>query len=75
MFAVVPVRSRGHDTMSSVLKLAKEYYDAKLPFELHILEPGGHGFNMGARSKFASVRDWPKLLTDWLTDRKFLEKN
>ena len=36
--------------------------------ELHLLAKGGHGFNMGNRSKLASVKGWPGRLGDWLAD-------
>jgi hypothetical protein len=41
--------------------------------EVHIYESGGHGFNMGGRSKLASIRTWPQRLTDWLDDNHILK--
>ena len=55
-----------------VLAQLEKYRDAKLPLEVHLLAKGGHGFNMGTRSKFASVKGWPKLMADWLADSGFL---
>jgi acetyl esterase/lipase len=54
-----------------VVSLLDKYHEAKRPMEVHIYERGGHGFNMGARSKLPSIKDWPQRLTDWLTENKF----
>ena len=56
----------GH--MGAVLDLMNKYRKIKAPMEAHILQLGGHGFNMGNRSKLESVKTWPKRLTDWLAD-------
>jgi acetyl esterase/lipase len=61
----------GH--MDPVLRLIQEYHEAKRPMEVHIYESGGHGFNMGGRSKLASIRTWPQRLTDWLDDNHILK--
>ena len=45
---------------------------AGLPVEAHILARGGHGFNMGNRSKLESVKKWPDRLADWMTDSGIL---
>jgi acetyl esterase/lipase len=50
------------------IQLLHQYRDAGIPVEAHILAKGGHGFNMGQRSKLASVHTWPQRLADWLTD-------
>jgi hypothetical protein len=46
----------------------------KRPIEVHLYARGGHGFNLGARSKFASIQAWPQRLADWLADSGFLAK-
>ncbi len=56
-----------------VLTQLTQYREAKRPLEVHLLAEGGHGFNLGSRSKFVSVKDWPQLMTDWLTDGGFLK--
>ena len=56
----------GH--MGAVLDLMNKYRKVKAPMEAHILQLGGHGFNMGNRAKQESVKTWPKRLTDWLVD-------
>jgi acetyl esterase/lipase len=51
------------------LKILQQYRDAKVPVEAHVFATGGHGFNMGQRSKLKSVNTWPQRLADWLSDR------
>jgi acetyl esterase/lipase len=55
-----------------VLAQLEKYERAKRPIELHLYEHGGHGFNMGKRSKLASINGWPQRLSDWLADNKIL---
>ncbi len=59
--------------MKPVLTQLQEYEDAKRPVEVHIYAKGGHGFNMGQRSKLASIHDWPQRMADWLGDNGFLK--
>jgi acetyl esterase/lipase len=62
------------DGLASVTTgLLKKYEDAHVPVEAHVLARGGHGFNMGDRSKLASVKTWPQRLADWLADSGFLQ--
>lgn len=55
------------------VKILEAYRAAKAPAELHILESGGHGFNMGNRSKLKAVNTWPQRLADWLSDNNFFK--
>ncbi len=55
----------------SVIKLLQVYRAVKVPVEAHILERGGHGFNMGNRSKLKAVNTWPQRLADWLSDNNY----
>ena len=57
------------------LKLLQMYRDAGIPVEAHIPAKGGHGFNMGQRSKLKSVNTWPARLADWLGDSGLLTKS
>jgi acetyl esterase/lipase len=57
-----------------VVRLFQKFRDAGVPAELHVLASGGHGFNMGNRSKLESVRHWPDRLAEWLKDRGILER-
>jgi acetyl esterase/lipase len=55
-----------------VTGLLQKYREARVPVEAHVLARGGHGFNMGTRSRLASVKGWPQRLADWLADSGFL---
>ncbi|MCB0542066.1 MAG: alpha/beta hydrolase [Lewinellaceae bacterium] len=55
-----------------LLKLAGLYRAAGVPIELHLYAQGNHAFNMGNRSKLASIKTWPARLTDWLHDNGWL---
>jgi acetyl esterase/lipase len=56
-----------------VLAQLEKYRAAKLPVEVHLYARGGHGFNMGNRSKLASIHSWPQRMADWLADSGFLQ--
>ncbi len=58
--------------MKPVLAQLQKYEDAKRPVEVHIYAKGGHGFNLGTRSKLASIQGWPQRMADWLADNGFL---
>ena len=51
-----------------VIKLLQMHRKAKVPVEVHIYTVGTHGFNMGKRSTFNSLKTWPDRLTDWIKD-------
>jgi len=57
----------------SVVKLLEAYRDARAPVEAHLFAQGGHGFNMGYRSKLKSINTWPQRLADWLSDNNILQ--
>jgi acetyl esterase/lipase len=69
-FFLIANDDTGH--MGAILSLVQKYHEAKREMEVHIYEQGGHGFNMGARSKLRSIRDWPQRLTDWMADNNLL---
>jgi len=52
--------------------LTRKYHDAGASIETHIYTQGKHAFNMGQRSKYVSIRNWPARLADWLEDRGLL---
>lgn len=70
-FFLVANDDKGH--VEPVISLLDKYRRAQRPVEVHILAQGGHGFNMGARSKLASVKGWPQRMADWLADNHFLQ--
>ena len=53
--------------------MLEKYRAVGIPVEVHIYTEGQHAFNMGQRSKFASIRGWPQRMADWLLDRGLLE--
>jgi acetyl esterase/lipase len=57
------------EAAETVRQLHALYRAAQKPAVLHLLPSGGHGFNMGQRSKERAVREWPKLLEAWLDAR------
>ncbi|WP_223650044.1 alpha/beta hydrolase [Hymenobacter psoromatis] len=56
-----------------IVKLLQAYRLAHVPVEVHLYAQGSHGFNMGYRSKLASLRAWPQRMADWLADNNFLD--
>lgn len=56
-----------------IASLFQKYRDVKAPVEAHIYQRGGHTFNMGKRSKLATLKGWPQRLTDWLEDNQWLK--
>jgi acetyl esterase/lipase len=57
----------------SVLKLFSLYRAAKIPVEVHVFTKGQHAFNMGNRSKLATIKGWPQRLADWMGDNNILD--
>jgi hypothetical protein len=52
--------------------LLQKYDKAHRPVEAHIFSQGGHAFNMGDRSKLATIKSWPQRMADWLKDSGYL---
>lgn len=52
--------------------MLEKYRAVGIPAEAHFFAAGGHGFNLGHRSKFLAVRGLPQRMTDWLQDRGYL---
>ena len=57
-----------------VFDLAIKLRAAKVPIELHLYHAGGHGFNMGQRSKLESISTWKHRLGDWMQDNGLLTR-
>jgi acetyl esterase/lipase len=55
-----------------IASLFQKYRDARVPVEAHIFARGGHAFNMGKRSKLATLKSWPQRLADWMADNEIL---
>lgn len=55
-----------------VVKLLQAYRTANVPIEVHLFAQGSHAFNMGTRSKLASIKGWPQRMADWMGDNNIL---
>jgi acetyl esterase/lipase len=55
----------------TVIRLLEKYRAARVSVEAHIIAGTDHAFNMGYRSSRLSVKDWPRLMADWLQDNKW----
>ena len=51
--------------------LTRRYHAAGAQIETHIYAQGKHAFNMGQRSEYVSIRNWPQRLAEWLQDRGY----
>ncbi len=56
----------------TITTLLEKYRDAGVPVEVHLFARGSHAFNMGNRSKLATIRNWPQRMADWLADNNIL---
>jgi len=56
-----------------VIAQLEKYRAAKRPVEVHLYAKGGHGFNLGSRSKLGSIKTWPQRMADWLADNNLLQ--
>lgn len=52
--------------------MVEKYRAVGIPVEAHLVASGGHGFNMGGRSKLLAVRGLPQRMAEWLQDRGYL---
>ncbi|HEX5222902.1 MAG TPA: alpha/beta hydrolase [Verrucomicrobiae bacterium] len=55
-----------------VIAQLEKYRQAKRSVEVHLYARGGHGFNLGNRSKLTSIKTWPQRMADWLADSGIL---
>ena len=55
--------------------LLRKLREADVPVEMHLYAQGAHAFNMGQRTPLTGLRDWPKRLTEWLTDMGLLKSS
>jgi acetyl esterase/lipase len=55
-----------------LFELTRKYHAADAAIETHIYAQGKHAFNMGQRSEYVSIRNWPQRLSEWLADRGYL---
>lgn len=57
-----------------VVELLNAYRKAGAEVEVHIYAKGDHAFNMGDRSSFKTIGNWPQRLADWLVDYNYFEQ-
>ncbi len=69
-FFLVANDDRSH--VGPVISQLEKYRQLRRPVEVHLYARGGHGFNMGNRSKLASIQGWPQRLADWMADNNIL---
>jgi acetyl esterase/lipase len=55
------------------IDLMEKFREAKVPVELILFARGKHAFNMGDRSTYSSVRNWPQRMAEWISDSGFLK--
>lgn len=56
----------------TITELLDKYRAAGVPAEVHLFAKGSHAFNMGYRSRLATIKNWPQRLADWLNDNGLL---
>lgn len=56
-----------------LFEITRKFHEAGAQIESHIYAQGKHGFNMGQRSSYVSIRRWPQRLAEWLEDRGYLK--
>lgn len=61
------------DHTEAVLQIFRLYRAAKIPVEVHVFTRGAHAFNMGNRSKLATIKNWPQRMADWMGDNNLLD--
>ncbi len=71
--AFLAVANDDKGASGSIVTLIPKLRAAKVPMEAHIFAHGGHGFNMGNRSKLATLKGWPQRLIDWMGDNNILD--
>jgi len=55
------------------IDLLTKFREAKVPVEAILFARGKHAFNMGDRSPYSSVRNWPQRMAEWISDSGFLK--
>jgi acetyl esterase/lipase len=56
------------------MSLLQQFRKAGVPVEAIFFARGKHAFNMGDRSAYSAVRNWPDRMAEWLNDSGFLKK-
>lgn len=56
------------------LDLLRKFRNARVPVEAIFFAKGKHAFNMGDRSEFVAIKNWPQRMAEWMEDSGFLKK-
>ncbi|MEO6327717.1 MAG: alpha/beta hydrolase [Ginsengibacter sp.] len=56
-----------------IITLLQKYRAAKVPVEVHIYAQGSHAFNMGYRSPYITLKNWPQRMAEWMADNNILK--
>ena len=68
--------ANGDDCCSEpIIKLVQMHRKAKVPVEMHLYAKGAHAFNMGYRTEFITLKNWPQRMADWMKDNGWLKKD
>lgn len=68
--------ANGDDCCSEpIIKLVQMHRKAKVPVEMHLYQKGAHAFNMGYRTEFITLKNWPQRVADWMKDNGWLKKD
>lgn len=59
---------------SPIVQLLNKYREAHASVEVHLYAKGDHAFNMGNKSAFISIQQWPQRMAEWLKDNGWLKK-
>jgi acetyl esterase/lipase len=59
----------------TITELLEKYRHAGVPAEVHLFARGSHAFNMGNRSKLATIKNWPQRMADWMADSGILKSS
>jgi acetyl esterase/lipase len=60
----------GCDTVT--IDLLNKFRLAKVPVEAILFAKGKHAFNMGDKSPYSAIKNWPQRMAEWLNDSGFL---
>lgn len=58
----------------SIVQLMMLHRKAGVPVEIHLFQFGSHAFNMGKRSEYITLKNWPYRLSDWMNDNGWLHQ-
>lgn len=71
--AFLAVANDDKGASGTIVSLLEKFRAAKIPVEAHVFARGGHGFNLGYRSRLATLKGWPQRLLDWMGDNNILD--